>query len=91
VLLRECDPGSGLVYNRTIRTKVRLDSPICFIEFNGTIVYDFHNPEIYNDYLKKNTSCQIAAEKPASSNAIQVEPSFSYSLASLLDEQLPTL
>ncbi|KAJ3318165.1 hypothetical protein HDV06_000794 [Boothiomyces sp. JEL0866] len=52
--LRKVPASCKLVYNRTIRTKVRQESPLVFIELEGQLVFDVYNPKIFAKYAQKN-------------------------------------
>ncbi|KAJ3253155.1 hypothetical protein HK103_000850 [Boothiomyces macroporosus] len=52
--LRQVPASCKLVYNRTIRTKVRQDSPLIFIELEGQLVFNVYDPKVFAKYAQKN-------------------------------------
>ncbi|KAJ3270420.1 hypothetical protein HDV01_007830 [Terramyces sp. JEL0728] len=72
--LRQVPASCKLVYNRTIRTKIRQESPLVFIELDKLLVYDVYNPKVFAKYAQKNP---IAKEVSQDQQSIQPEDAMS--------------
>jgi len=56
--LRQCEAGAKLRYDRTLRTQVRTETPLRFVEWQGKLVFDLASPSVFVDY------CEGAATLP---------------------------
>lgn len=59
--LRACDAGGVSVYDRTIRTQVRTESPLRFIEWGSLLVFDYANPSVFAAYCEAARASAAAA------------------------------
>ena len=57
--LRSCEVGAKLVYDRTLRTQIRTESPLRFVEWGGKLVFDLYNPSVFATYCE--TAIVLAA------------------------------
>ncbi|KAI8897226.1 hypothetical protein BC833DRAFT_649762 [Globomyces pollinis-pini] len=53
--LAEVPAASKRVYNRTIRTHVREQSAVVFVEWGGILVYDYLNPLVFVRYVESQS------------------------------------
>ena len=61
VLLRAVNAGGVFVYDRTIRTQVRTDSPLRFISWGTRLVFDAANPTVFASYVEGEKAAGAAA------------------------------
>ena len=47
------DPGDNQIYDRRLRTKVRRESPLRFIEYQGECIYDYQFPEVFVGFVSR--------------------------------------
>lgn len=59
--LRDCDPGGELVYDRTLRTHVRMPHTLLFIQSGEQLVYDFEHPHVFASYAETHLTSSALA------------------------------
>jgi hypothetical protein len=59
--LRTCEAGAKLVYSKLLRTQVRTETPLRFVEWNGRLCFDLANPHVFASYCES----AVAAAAPA--------------------------
>ncbi|KAJ3372587.1 transcription initiation factor IIB [Kappamyces sp. JEL0680] len=60
--LRLLNANDRLVYDKRIRTKVRLPSPLLFISYEGRLIFDYANPKVFAEYIAAEHAKQDQAE-----------------------------
>ena len=50
--LRQCEAGAKLRYDRTLRTQVRTEAPLRFVEWHGRLVFDLACPSVFASYCE---------------------------------------
>lgn len=63
--LRAVDPGGGFAYDRTVRTHVRAEWKLHFIEWGGRLVFDAANPSVFAGYCEIMRVAAVAAAAAA--------------------------
>lgn len=72
VPLRSAEPGGNYSYDRAVRTQVRAEWKILFIEFNGTLVFDKENSFVFATYCESvriSETRAVAAAAAAAASA----------------------
>ena len=65
VPLRTVEAGAKLVYSKLLRTTVRTETPLRFVEWQGRLVFDLANPSVFASYCESAIVSGAAAAAAA--------------------------
>ena len=66
--LRSVNAGGVFIYDRTIRTQVRTESPLRFIVWDSRLVFDAANPSVFAHYVEASQAAAAAASAKEKDN-----------------------
>jgi hypothetical protein len=66
--LRSVNAGGVFIYDRTIRTQVRTESPLRFIVWDTRLVFDAANPSVFANYVEASQAAAAAASAKEKDN-----------------------
>ena len=69
VPLRSCEAGAKLVYSKLLRTTVRTETPLRFIEWGGRLCFDLANPSVFASYCESAVVSSAAGAGAAAQGA----------------------